>query len=75
MPKDTTRSKKFAVTRTKGGISTRRAEYHPFPGEYSLPQWYGTNRLGTHTRDPNWVYAYWEVTPRKIQGNVRKTFA
>jgi hypothetical protein len=67
VPKDTTRSKKFAVTRTKGGMSTRRAEYHPFPGEYSLPQRYGTNRLVLMARDPNWVYAYWEVTHEKYR--------
>lgn len=30
--------------------------------QYFLPQRYGTDRLVLMARDPQWVYAYWEIT-------------
>jgi len=34
---------------------------------YTLPQRYGFDRLVLIARDPNWVYAYWEITHEKYR--------
>ncbi len=34
---------------------------------YSLPQRYGIDRLVLIARDPDWVYAYWEVTHERYR--------
>lgn len=34
---------------------------------YTLPERYGIDRLVLMARDPNWVYAYWEITHEKYR--------
>lgn len=45
------------------------------PEEYCLPGSYGENRLVLMARDPNWIYAYWEVTHERYQETLRKHLA
>lgn len=33
--------------------------------EFGFPAAYGENRLVLMARDPWWIYAYWEITPKK----------
>lgn len=42
------------------------------PEEYCLPGSYGKDRLVLMARDPNWIYAYWEVTHERYQETLRK---
>jgi hypothetical protein len=50
------------------------AKYYVGPVEYrmveqaaDLPPGYGDNRIVALVRDPYWVYAYWEISPHRIQ--------
>lgn len=46
---------------------------HPTVEEtYTLPQRYGIDRLVLMARDPNWIYAYWEVTHEKYRQKCEK---
>ncbi|MCX7662069.1 MAG: DUF4912 domain-containing protein, partial [Candidatus Omnitrophica bacterium] len=35
-----------------------------YPTVEQLPQGYGEDRLVVQTRDPWWIHAYWELTPK-----------
>lgn len=37
----------------------------PPPQEPELPRYYGLDRMVLMARDPNWLYAYWEITATK----------
>ncbi len=47
----------------------------PGDEQYSLPQRYGTDRLVLMARDPQWVYAYWEMTHEKYRQAMEKHVA
>lgn len=58
----------------------QKAKSQPGPAqtceeEYHLPQRYGRDRLVLMARDPDWIYAYWEVTHEKYQEMYRKHVA
>jgi hypothetical protein len=40
--------------------------------QYFLPQRYGKDRLVLMARDPQWVYAYWEITHEKYRQAMEK---
>jgi hypothetical protein len=42
-----------------------------FVDHYDLPAHYGTTSLALIARDPNWIYAYWEIAPSSLE-TVRK---
>ncbi|NPV71663.1 MAG: DUF4912 domain-containing protein [Firmicutes bacterium] len=44
----------------------------PAVTEYSVPSRYGDNRVALMVRDPNWLYAYWEVQPEWQQARSRE---
>lgn len=39
---------------------------------YDLPEGYGDNRIVIQVRDPYWLFAYWEVSQRKLNSVVEK---
>lgn len=44
-------------------------------GNEALPQYYGKDRLVLLPKDPNWIFAYWELNPgtrRQIENRVQK---
>jgi hypothetical protein len=43
--------------------------------EYFLPERYGKDRLVLMVRDPQWIYAYWEVTHDKYRQAMEKHMA
>jgi HAMP domain-containing protein len=43
--------------------------------DYFLPKRYGVDRLVLLARDPQWVYAYWEITHEKYRNLVGKRLA
>jgi hypothetical protein len=47
----------------------------PRDEQYSLPQRYGTDRLVLMARDPQWVYAYWEMTHERYRQAMEKHVA
>jgi hypothetical protein len=34
---------------------------------YELPLSYGDNKIVVMVRDPYWIYAYWEITPQRVE--------
>lgn len=42
---------------------------------YFLPERYGVDRLVLMARDPQWIYAYWEITHEKYKDLVAKRLA
>jgi len=38
-----------------------------YPPKEELPKEYGENKIVIMARDPNWAFAYWEVTPEAIE--------
>ena len=39
----------------------------PFIDHFDLPSNYGTTSVTLIARDPNWIYAYWEISPNAIE--------
>lgn len=39
----------------------------PFVENYDLPFSYGSTNITLIVRDPNWIYAYWEIAPLSIE--------
>lgn len=39
---------------------------------YDLPEGYGDNRIVIQVRDPYWLFAYWEVSQRKLNSVIEK---
>lgn len=39
----------------------------PYPPKEELPSGYGENRIVIMARDPNWSFAYWEITPETLE--------
>lgn len=58
---------KTPVARRPKSFATRDVEHsHGFPAHTpELPDTYGENRLVLMTKDPEYLFAYWEVTPEK----------
>lgn len=44
-----------------------RSKAHPQPIETELPERYGDHRLVLLARDPNWAYAYWDLSPARVR--------
>ncbi|GAB6157946.1 hypothetical protein JCM39194_11460 [Desulfotomaculum varum] len=40
--------------------------------EFNLPRHYGTDRLVALSKDPNWLYAYWEISADQYESFVRR---
>lgn len=58
--------------RSPGG-SPRRGNFRD--EEYALPERYGRDRLILMARDPQWVYAYWEITHDRYRNAMEKHLA
>ncbi len=54
------------LPRIEGGESLPRLKQEWFHGQ-DLPTSYSEDRLVLMARDPNWIYAYWEVTHERYQ--------
>lgn len=44
----------------------------PYPPKEELPKEYGENKIVVMARDPNWAFAYWEITPQTLEESRRK---
>ncbi len=58
---------KAAKTDAAGKYQVSNEKFCNIQEKYTLPQLYGKNRLVLMARDPNWVYAYWEVTHERYK--------
>jgi hypothetical protein len=59
-----------SAVKSEGRLEDRATEIEPTRRpqiQYALPQRYGKDRLVLMTRDPYWVYAYWEVTHERYK--------
>lgn len=43
-----------------------------YPPEKELPMEYGENKIVIMARDPNWAFAYWEITPEILEKSRKK---
>lgn len=54
-------------TDATGKLQIPNERFNKIQEKYILPQRYGRDRLVLMARDPNWVYAYWEVTHERYK--------
>ena len=57
---------------TKSEVEARVTPMPTPPPEFHIPAGYGDNRIVLMTRDPWWVYAYWEIQRQKEE-EIRNT--
>lgn len=64
------KSKKISVPKSE--VEARVTPMPTPPPEFHIPAGYGDNRIVLMTRDPWWIYAYWEIKRQKEE-EIRNT--
>lgn len=58
-------NEEFSAELSIPAVSAPQPQPQPQPPEPELPRYYGIDRMVLMARDPNWLYAYWEITATK----------